>query len=156
VTVPANYNAVSLTIAPTMVYQTGLNLKTTVSDIVDALTSIGNTLTDLQLGWDGATAAEAKDFASQWTACMTNLLGNGDPNATGANMGVLNQAIAALITAGGNYGAAEQSVQSMFTSLSSQLTGPGGGSDTAAIPPGSSLTDGSLSAVGEINWTATP
>ena len=164
-TVPAEYNAVSLIISPTEIYDAGLNVQTAAEDVINALKTINDTLDALQLGWDGTTAAEAKDFSDQWTAAMTNLFGD-DSKGKGAStttttgtagMGVLSQVIETLLTAGGNYGSAEGNVTSMFTSLSSGLSVAGGGSDdTAPMPPGSPVSDGTLSSVGEINWTALP
>jgi hypothetical protein len=152
-TVPAEYNDVSLSISPTGIYDIGLNVKTTGEEVISALQKINNTLNDLQLGWNGTSAAEAKDFADQWTAAMTNLFGDGSGDSSGA--GVLNQVIATLLTAGGNYGAADGNVASMFNSLASGLSAPGGGGpDSAPIPAGGPLTDGSLSSVGETGWTA--
>jgi uncharacterized protein YukE len=151
VTVPAEYNAVSLSMTPSEVSDTGLALGLAADEVISALNSINTTLGNLELGWAGTTATEAKDFVDQWTAAMTNLFGS-QKDASG---GVLNQAIITLTTAAGNYSDAEQSIVTMFNSLSSSLaSATGGGSDTTPIPAGNSITDGSQSAVGESDWTA--
>jgi uncharacterized protein YukE len=150
VTVPADYNAVNLSMAPAEISQTSLALQLAVEEVVSSLEVINTTLSDLALGWAGSTATEAKDFIDQWLAAMTNLFGS-DKSAT---QGVLNQVMTILANAAGNYSSAEQSVVSMFGALSSALTAAPSGSDTTPIPAGSPVTDGSLSAVGESNWTA--
>jgi uncharacterized protein YukE len=151
VTVPAEYNAVNLSMTPSEISDTGIALELAADEVISALNSINTTLGNLQLGWAGTTATEAKDFVDQWTAAMTNLFGS-KKDASG---GVLNQAITTLTTAAGNYADAEQSVAAMFNSLSSSLgSATGGGSDTTPIPASPSVTDGSQSAVGESNWTA--
>jgi uncharacterized protein YukE len=150
VTVPADYNAVNLSMTPSEISQTSMALQLAVEEVVSSLEVINTTLSDLALGWAGSTATEAKDFIDQWLAAMTNLFGSDK----GATQGVLNQVMTILANAAGNYSSAEQSVVSMFSALSSALTSAPGGSDTAPIPAGTPVTDGSLSAVGESNWTA--
>ncbi|HEY2579812.1 MAG TPA: hypothetical protein VGI74_26165 [Streptosporangiaceae bacterium] len=149
-TVPADYNAVNLSMTPSEISQTSMALQLAVEEVVSSLEVINTTLSDLALGWAGSTATEAKDFIDQWLAAMTNLFGSDK----GATQGVLNQVMTILANAAGNYSSAEQSVVSMFSALSSALTSAPGGSDTAPIPAGTPVTDGSLSAVGESNWTA--
>src|SRR5579859_40036 len=149
-TVPADYNAVNLSMAPLEISQTSLALQLAVEEVVSSLEVINTTLSDLARGWAGNTATQAKDFTDQWLAAMTNLFGSDK----GATQGVLNQVMTILANAAGNYSSAEQSVVSMFSALSSALTSTAGGSGTAPIPAGTSVTDGSLSAVGESNWTA--
>jgi hypothetical protein len=151
VTVPADYNAVSLSMTPSEISDTGMALGLAADEIITALNSINATLGDLALGGVGTTATEAKDFVHQWTAAMTNLFGSKkSPSA-----GVLNQAITTLMVAGGNYQAAETNISDWFNALSSSLTSASsGGANTGPIAAGSDVTDGKLSAVGEINWTA--
>ena len=113
-TVPADYNAVNLSMAPSAISQTSLALQLAVEEVVSSLEVINTTLNDLALGWAGSTATEAKDFIDQWLAAMTNLCGS----AKGATQGVLNQVMTILANAAGNYSSAEQSVVSMFSALS--------------------------------------
>ncbi len=150
-TVPADYNSVTLSMTPSEISQTSLALQFAVEEVASSLEVINATITDLALGWAGNTAAQAKDFVDQWLAAMTSLFGSQD----GATKGVLDEVVTILATAAGDYSGAEQAVVSMFSSLSSALAPGSGGSDNSAlIPAGTSVTDGSLSAVGESNWTA--
>jgi|HubBroStandDraft_1064217.scaffolds.fasta_scaffold26802_4 hypothetical protein len=156
-TIPADYNAATLHIVPWDVYNAGQIVQNAAEDIIGALTVIGDTLNKLQLGWVGTSAAEAKSFGDEWTAAMTNLFGsNADPSS-----GVLNQVIVTLFTAAGNYTASEQAITSMFASMASSLPSPYARTLASDAPapaegPGVSVTDGSMSAVGEIGWTSTP
>jgi len=143
--VPAVYDDVSMTFAPVTLYQAGEAIATDVNGVVDALSSIMNTLSSLRLGWAGATAAEAQQIGDAWTACMTNLFGTGETNT-----GVLGQLITVLLTAASNYDAAEVSNTAMFTQLAGGLTGGGGNPVGAASDP---VTDPSVSSVGEIGFS---
>ncbi len=148
---PADYNAVNLTMTPAEISSTSQALGLAVDEVISSLDVINSTLNDLALGWAGTTAAEVKDFGDQWTAAMDNLFGSGKKTS----VGVLDQVITALATAADNYSSTEQSVAAMFNALDSSLSvKTPGGSDTTPIPAGTSVTDGSQSAVGETNWTA--
>lgn len=157
-TIPADYNAVSMRVTPSELSTAADAIKSLVGLVANELTSIGDTLTNLELGWDGSTAAEAKSFSSQWMAAMTELFGPPDGSSGHSGQasypGVLNAVVTGLEAAAGNYSAAESAIESMFGALSSQLGAAGQGSGQDPIPAGTSITDGSLSAVGEINWTA--
>jgi hypothetical protein len=151
VTVPADYSAVTLSMTPSEISQTSLALQFAVEEVASSLEVINTTITALALGWAGDTATQAKDFVDQWLAAMTSLFGSQD----GATPGVLADVVTILADAAGDYSGAEQAVVSMFSGLSSALApGSGGSASSAPIPAGASVTDGSLSAVGESNWTA--
>jgi uncharacterized protein YukE len=157
-TVPASYDAVTMTVNPGLLQMSGDMIQDAAEDIVTALNTIDNTLSNLQLGWAGQTAQEAEDFGDQWMAAMTGLFGN----ANNPKSGVMDQVIVALLTAAGNFSNAEDAVISMFGQLAMGIVnGSSGssGSDTDPIlaPTGTAAQpDGNLSAVGEIGWTSIP
>ena len=154
-TVPASYDGVSLSVEPGPLMFAADLIQDNAQSIVAALNTINTTLNGLQLGWDGATAAEAQDFANQWQAAMTGMFGSSnDPKS-----GVINQVLIAMMSAVGNYSNGENAVVSMFSSLHSMLSASGAGQtpDTAPIPAGTSGTsDPSMTAITEINWSGTP
>lgn len=152
-TVPAAYDAVTMSIEPGAINFAADGIKDLVQGVVSALNTIGTTLSGLQLSWNGDAAGEAQDFANQWMNAMTGLFGSeGDPKS-----GVMNQVIIAMLTATGNYSACEESVSKMFMEFAgSMLTGSGGGSATAPIPAGTAQPNGNLSAIAEVGWTSIP
>jgi hypothetical protein len=153
VTVPANYDAVTMSVEPGTLNFAADSIEDATNSIISALNTIGNTLSHLHLSWNGDASSEAQDFATQWMSAMTGLFGS----ESNPQSGVINQVIIALLTAAGNYSSAEESLTTMFTQLASAISaGPSGGSDTAPIPAGTDAPDASLSAVAEINWTAVP
>jgi len=146
------YDTATLNVSPGQLYYSGEMLTNAAIDVVDALNSINATLNGLQLGWAGTTAAEAKDFADQWTAAMIALFGNGkDPK-----QGTLNQMVTLVNTAAGNFGAAEQAITQMFTSMYDSLTTHQLASANAPIPALTTVPDATTSAVGESNWSTAP
>lgn len=150
-TVPANYDAVTMSVEPGPLNYAADSIGDATNSIISALNSIGNALSGLRLSWNGDASSEATDFADQWLSAMTGLFGS-DSNP---QSGVINQVIIALLTAAGNYSSSEESLTSMFTQLASSISaGPNDGSDTAPIPAGTDTPDASLSAVAEINWTS--
>jgi hypothetical protein len=151
-TVPANYDAVTMSVEPGTLNFAADSIEDATNSIISDLNTIGNTLTGLHLSWNGDAASEAQDFANQWMNAMNGLFGS-DSNP---QSGVMNQVIIALLTAAGNYSSTEESLTSMFTQLASAISAPSGGSDTAPIPAGTDAPDASLSAVAEINWTSVP
>lgn len=152
-TIPANYDAVTMTVNPRNMNSDANQIEDSANNIISALNTIGNTLSGLQLSWNGTAASEAQDFANQWMNAMTGLFGS----QSNPQSGVINQVIVALLTAAGNNSSAEEGITQMFTQFSGAIwTSSGGGSDTATIPPGTDSPNGNLSAVAEINWTATP
>jgi Proteins of 100 residues with WXG len=155
VTVPASYDGVSMSVEPGPLYFAAGLIKDNAQSIVAALNTINSTLNDLQLGWAGATAAEAQDFADQWKAAMTGMFGSSnDPSS-----GVINQVFIAMMSAAANYSNGENSVVRMFSSLQSMLSASDAAQtpDTTPIPAGTSGTpDPSLTAITEINWSGNP
>lgn len=151
-TVPASYDTVTMTVEPGFLNFAADMIEGSTNNIISALNTIGNTLTGLQLSWNGASASEAQDFANQWMNAMTGLFGS----QANPQSGVINQVIIALLTAAGNYSSGEESITQMFTQLSSSIPAASGGSDTAPIPAGTDTPNGNLSAIAEINWTAIP
>jgi hypothetical protein len=153
VTVPANYDAVTMTVDPFQLNSAATSIESSANSVITALNTIGNTLGGLELSWNGQAASEAQDFANQWMNAMTGLFGS----ESSPQSGVINQVIIALLTAAGNYSSAEEGITPMFTEFSGTVWGgSSGGSDTATIPAGSDPPNGNLSAVAEINWTAIP
>jgi hypothetical protein len=155
VTVPAEYDAVSMSVEPGPISFAADGIQDSAQRIVAALNTVNKTLSGLKLSWDGKSAAEAQDFARQWQDAMTGMFGGGkDPKR-----GVMNQVIIALKSAAGNYSNGELGVVTMFYGLltaigsSAQAAGP----DTAPLPAGASGTfDMSLTAITEISWTGIP
>jgi hypothetical protein len=152
VTVPASYDNVTLSVEPGPLMMAADMIKGAADDVVAALNTINSTLNDLQLGWDGTTAAEAQDFADQWLAAMTGMFGTSkDPNS-----GVMNQVITALMSEVGNASSGENSIVQMFATLQAILTAGALSTpapDTAPLPAGTGGTfDMSLTAITEINW----
>lgn len=152
-TIPADYNAVTMSIEPGLLQHNAGQIGDATKEIIAALNSIGETLSSLKLSWDGSSAAAAQDFANQWMAAMTGLFGSqSDPSA-----GVINQAVVVLLTAVGNYSNVEETNTQMFETLSSSISsGSSSGSDTAPIPAGTMQPNGNLSAIAEIDWTSIP
>jgi uncharacterized protein YukE len=155
VTVPANYDDVAMNVEPGPLNMAADGIQDAAEGVVAALNTINKTLEELHLGWDGASAAEAKDFSSKWLAAMTGMFGTSkDPKK-----GVMNQVIIALKAAVGNYSNAEDKIGLMFMSFEAMLIS---GSqtqtpDTTPIPAGQSGTfDMSSTAITEIDWTGIP
>ena len=154
-TVPASYDDVSMNVEPMPLSTVANGIQDSAQGIVAALSTINKSLEELHLGWDGASAAEAKDFASKWLDAMTGMFGTSkDPKK-----GVMNQVIIALKSAVGNYSNAEEQIEIMFMNFDAMLFS---GSqtqtpDTTPIPAGPSGTfDMSSTAITEINWTGIP
>jgi uncharacterized protein YukE len=152
VTVPANYDGVTMNVEPLPLSTVANGVQDSAEGIVAALNTINKSLEELHLGWDGASAAEAKDFANKWQDAMTGMFGtHKDPKK-----GVMNQVIIALKTAVGNYSNAEEAIEMMFMNFDAMLIS---GSmtqtpDTTPLPAGPSGTfDMSSTAITEINWT---
>ncbi len=146
------YDTATLNVSPGQLYYSSEMLTGAATDVVDALNSINATLNGLQLGWAGTTAAEAKDFADEWTAAMVALFGNGKDT----DQGTLNQMITLVATAAGNFGGAEQAITQMFTGMYDTLTTHQLASANAPIPALNTMLDATQSAVGESNWSTAP
>lgn len=154
-TVPANYDAVTMFVEPGPLMFEALMIQSAAQDIGNALNTLAGALSSLQLGWDGTTAAEAQDFANQWIAAMNGLFGT-DKNP---QSGVMNQVVIALMTAVGDASSAENSIVQMMAAMQAALTAGAlsSSSPTATIPAGTSGTfDMSLTAITEINFSGTP
>jgi uncharacterized protein YukE len=154
VTVPAEYDAVTMAVEPGALNFAADLIQASVNEIVSALNKIGDTLSNLALGWAGSSAAEAKDFSNQWMNAMTGLFGSKiDPKS-----GVMNQVNIALLTATGNYSSAESAITKMFDDVTSMIGTAASGPDTAPIPvpAGTLIPDATLSAVAEIDWISVP
>jgi hypothetical protein len=112
-------------------------------NVVDSLTNITNTLTNLQLGWAGQTADEARDFGDRWEAVMGELFGSGDHPEDG----VMNAIVDGLLVTRGDFSKAEHALEQMFTQFSNDLASGGGrGSGTPSSAPPS---------INDLNYTAT-
>lgn len=99
------------------------------------ISTIFSTLDELQLGWAGQTADEAKDFFDRLQACLTVLYGkDGDQGSEQNSM--LGRVAGALDSAGNNYLAAEDAIVDLFyftgsvsdTAIWNTHNGVGGGS----------------------------
>jgi Proteins of 100 residues with WXG len=155
VTVPGNYDAVTMNVEPGPLNMAADGIQDSAEAVVTALNTINKALNELHLGWDGASAAEAKDFANKWHNAMIGMFGTSkDPKK-----GVMNQVIIALKAAVGNYSNAEEGIEKMFMNFDAMLIS---GSqtqtpDTTPLPAGPSGTfDMSSTAITEINWTGIP
>lgn len=152
-TVPSDYSAVTISIEPGPLQMITDLITDCAQDIVTALNTIGTTLSNLALGWDGTSASEAQDFANQWMSAMTGLFGTPSNPKTG----VINQVVVALLTAIGNNSNADESITTMFGQLTSAIpAGGGGGDDTSPIPAGTNPPTAGQSAIAEINWSSMP
>ena len=122
---PSNYDSAGLFIRvdPNTLYSyaTGdmVNEAKAVAGAIDSIVNIWN---NLQLGWAGASAAEAQDFSKRWVQAVQQLFGTGDQPDSGAFPKLAN----AVATASVNYGEAEDTVQKMFQSLTDGLNAPPG------------------------------
>jgi uncharacterized protein YukE len=155
VTIPANYDGVSMSIEPGPLNFAADGIQDSAQSVVHALDTINKTLNDLQLSWDGKSAAEAHDFADRWQDAMTGMFGT----KKDAKKGVMNQVIIALKTAVGNFSNGENGAVNMFLGLQSSISGGALAqtSETSPIAAGASGTfDMSLTAITEINWTGLP
>lgn len=153
-TIPSDYSSSTISIEPGPLQMITDLITDCAQDIVTALNTIGTTLSNLALSWDGTSASEAQDFATQWTNAMTGLFGT----PSNAKSGVINQVVIALLTAIGNNSNADESVTTMFGQLTSAIPagGAGGGSDTSTIPAGTTTVTAAQSAIAEINWSSIP
>jgi uncharacterized protein YukE len=151
--VPSDYSEITMTVSPTMITQAATIVEAAVTEIVNCLNSIDDTLGDLKLGWDGNTAAEAHDFTTKWTAAMTQMFGT----KGNASSGVLNLVIFGLKSAANNYDAAETGIINMFSTFGNAFAPTGqSGDSTAVIPAGNTIADGTLTAVSETDWSSIP
>ncbi|MEU2246870.1 hypothetical protein [Streptomyces sp. NPDC019224] len=113
-----------------------------VGEISDTLKTLFNTLSALELGWQGQTQAEAKKFADRLDACLTTLLGTDDEDA---KYSVLNRVAVALSSSGNNYLLAEDAVVKMFTEFGANISRSGDASGA-----GTSINDATRTAISEI------
>jgi hypothetical protein len=70
VTVPASYDGVTMNVEPGLLNTAADGIQDAAQGVV-ALNTINKTVNELHLGWDGASAAEAKDFASSGSMTQT-------------------------------------------------------------------------------------
>ncbi|MBE1533993.1 WXG100 family type VII secretion target [Actinomadura algeriensis] len=128
-----NYDLVDkISVAPSSLTTTATQLKTHAQEIADAIGRIQATLNGLtSQGWRGGTQQEAEDFNRRWLAVMKELFGTeADPS-----LGVLNAISSGVGVAGGNYGMAENGLNSVWNKFASglptadELTGDGGGEE---------------------------
>ncbi|GAA4620328.1 hypothetical protein GCM10023196_003880 [Actinoallomurus vinaceus] len=118
------------------------NIVASNQNIVDALSTINKTLSDLNLGWAGKTSQEAKDFGDRWNAVMKELFGTEDEPSIGA----LNLIATGLYTAAGTFAQAEHALMDFFGNFVNALwSSTGGGSGGAP----QSITDATMTAVTE-------
>jgi hypothetical protein len=155
VSVPAEYNAVTMSVDPGALQTDANTILADVNEIVTALNTIGSTVGDLALSWTGGSADDATDFSNRWTLAMTALFGSDD----GSNDGVMNQVINALLTASSNSGQTEMSVSEMFNVLNMNATAAGAPSTPMVAAPraaGETPVNPDLTAIVEIGWAAAP
>ncbi|MFE0462668.1 WXG100 family type VII secretion target [Kitasatospora sp. NPDC058965] len=116
------------------------------ADVAGIFTTLG----DLELGWAGQTADEAKEFFDRLDACLTALYGRAG-DADSAKTSLVGRVAAALDIAGNNYLAAEDAIVDLFyftgsvsdTAIWDSHNGKGGGGGDTAI------TDPGFTAIGE-------
>lgn len=139
----ADYDTVSLSVEPDKLKTIADNLTADAKDVSASVLNIANTLSDLQLGWNGQSAQEADDFSKQWEAVMTELFGtDNDPSK-----GVLNAIVDGLLTARGGFSKTEQALVQMFSKFKEQLQAGGSGDTPTSAPP--SMNDTNMTAITE-------
>jgi Proteins of 100 residues with WXG len=143
-----NYNGVTLTVNPAAMKTAADTIQAEAMTVSASLESIGNTLSGLQLSWAGTSAAEAQDFANQWSGAIKRIFGSSD-----SHPGTMNLAVNALLTAVSNYSVTEESLTTMFVNwASADWVGASEYSPAPAILAGTNAPDAKMSAVGETNW----
>jgi hypothetical protein len=150
VTSPANYNEVTLTVNPAAMNAAAMIIQAEAMIVSSSIELIGNTLSGLQLSWAGTSAAEAQDFANQWSGAIKRVFGSSD-----AHPGSMNLAVNALLMAVSNYSSTEKSLSEMFLSWASAYAdAPTMRSPAPPILAGTTAPDAKISAVGETNWAS--
>jgi uncharacterized protein YukE len=114
----------SFYVAPDDLVKHGNNIKNHNQTVADSLTNIANTLGDLQLGWAGKTAEEAKAFGDQWNAVAEELFGTDDHPENG----VLNAIAGGVLTVADLFSKTEHAIADYFDKFAQALMSPGDGS----------------------------
>jgi hypothetical protein len=113
--IPATYNASSIAVDPVGLDGAAKAFAGHITDISNALTDIGNTLSGLNLSWAGDSADAMFRYGEELSGALEALFGTQlDPGA-----GVLNIASGALGSVARNYSLVDQSVQGMFSKFAS-------------------------------------
>ncbi|MFI7102503.1 WXG100 family type VII secretion target [Streptomyces sp. NPDC050161] len=121
-----------------------------VGDISTQVSTIFSTLQELELGWAGATQAEAEDFFTRLEACMTTAFGN-EKNPESEKTSVIARTAQALSASGANYLHAEDVIIKEFTDFSNQMNGNGSSSPQPddGVIHGTAFGDPSVTAISE-------
>jgi hypothetical protein len=105
-------------------------VQSVVDEVVKSVELINSTLAELKLSWVGTSSAQATLFQNQWNAAMLRLFGqNNDPG-----WGTVNQLVAAVATAVGNYSSVEGALHSDFVNLLTALSSQSSGPDNSSQP----------------------
>jgi hypothetical protein len=129
VTAPDNYNLVhegKISVMPEAMFDYGYaHMETVLRNIVGSWNKIVAVWNDLDLGWSGDTADEAKAFQQRLDHVQTQLFGKAAAGGAEAQPGVLDNVRMLVAKAAGNYDRSESVVASVFNSLAqSILYGP--------------------------------
>jgi uncharacterized protein YukE len=100
--------------------------------MANAISTISQTWTNLQLGWVGTSAQEAQDFNNQWNQAIDRLFGTVKDPASGA----LPKIAEAVATAAVNYAEAEDAVTKTFRGFTDNQN------PQSAPPPGRNQNQG--------------
>jgi hypothetical protein len=140
-----NYDVVdSFYVYPDELVTHGNNIKDLGETVADSLLNIIHVLSDLQLGWAGRTADEAKEFGDRWNAVAAELFGaEGKPET-----GVLSAIVGGLLTVADLFSKTEHALVDYFDKFAQALGGGGAGGGESDAPP-QSITDPNTSAVSE-------
>lgn len=117
---PENYNdpGIVFRVDPTVVwFEAAVELPKIVKIIHDSMDNIFKIWEGLSLGWNGNSAAEAKDFMDRFSANLHSLFGT----TAAPSSGVLPRMATAAGLAAVNFGGTEDAVMRIFDSLSESL-----------------------------------
>lgn len=142
-TAPMSYTGFSVVVNPTALTDAAAKISGTdpkniggwIGEILQSLQRIGETLTNLKVGWAGQTADEAEAFGTKWQLAAQQLFGGTGDAADGS----LVRVAVAIAAAGNNYNHAEDGISQMLSQLIQGMQpGPASSDDSgfpAYIPP---------------------
>jgi hypothetical protein len=120
----ADYDSVQVfLVSPNDILAHARNIEADSKSIATSLGTIADTLGELNLGWAGKTAEEAKDFGNRWTAVGKELFGTDDHPENGA----LNIVVDGVYIVASLFAGSEQALKDFFTNMTTALAEPGGG-----------------------------